>query len=283
MEKMKNILFLLLLIFTGIACTEESFDYNDPTDVAMFSVEARQFFVTDAVTDNVIDLEVCSPVVSDEPRNYVVKLMPGTDPDIDAIEHTNFEIASSLIVTIPAGEYVGTFKLRAFHHTLYNDRDKLVYFTLSSMDEGHPVAAFNNTLTVSLNKVCSASLSDLAGTYTLTSQVSQLGDDKGKVYNLKVYPDPDHADGLIIEKPYSEENMYLRLWLNEMGRYTVVTRQEVYLGPILSTDTQSGIPTDGSASGEFNPCNMRLELTLFAHPKGNASSGMTATEVFVKN
>lgn len=280
---MKNIWFSILLLFLGAACTEEDFNYSDPTDIAMFAAEARQFYVTDAVTDNVIDLLVCSPAVSDVPRNYVVKLVPGTDPDIDAIEHTNFEMASSLVVTIPAGEYYGTFKLRAFHHTLYNDKDKLVYFTLSAMDEAHPVADFNNTLTVSLSKVCSAPLSELAGTYTLTSQVSQLMDDKNKVYNLKVYPDPDHADGLIIERPYSEDNLYLRLWQNETGRYTVVTREEVYLGPILSTDTQSGIPTDGSANGEFNPCSMRLELTLFAHPRGNANSGMTATEVFVKN
>lgn len=280
---MKNIRFLFLLLFVGAGCTEENFDYSDQTDIAMFGSEARQFYVSDAVTDNVIELTVCSPAVSDVARNYVVKLLPGTDPDIDAIEHTNFEMASSLVVTIPAGEYNGTFKLRAFHHTLYDDKDKLVYFTLSAMDEAHPVADFNNTLTVSLSKVCTASLSDLTGTYTLTSQISQLMDDKNKVYNLKVYTDPDHADGLIIQRPYSEDNLYLRLWPNEAGRYTVVTRKEVYLGPILSTDTQSGIPTDGSASGEFNPCNQKLELTLFAHPRGNAYSGITATEVFVKN
>lgn len=275
---MRYIKFALcfIVLFSWGACTEQTYDYNDQTDIAMFALVNQQFTVWNSQPDSIINLEVCSPVAVDHDRKYIVKLIGGTDPDIDAIEHTNFEIVGSLLVTIPAGELIGTFQLKAFHASLLDDADKLVYFELEEYDEKYPVASFNTFMTLALTKACAMPIDAIAGKYALTSSV--LGATKSGV---AIIADPDHADGIIIRNVYAEE-VALQLWPQGAGRYSVSTRGECLLGPILSDDNGKRYNAIGEATGEYNPCNGKLELDFMFYEADHPNQLYNAADTYIR-
>lgn len=282
---MKRLIFIfsVMLGLVSVACTEEDYTYNDPTDIAVFGSKSLTLLVTDEVedADNVMDVPVVSPVISDTDRRYLVKIRRENTRN-EAVQNLNYEFVSSAVVTIPAGEYTGNLKVRVYHTSLLNDMDMVAHLRLESMDENHPVAAFGENMDLYFNKVCVVSIPEIAGVYNLTTMFGPANNDKGLIKNIRIEADPEFEDGLLIIKPYTEENVRLQLWKKHGdGKYSVRTREELFLTQMIAED---GTTADGwgGATGTYDACSGKMLLNFFIHPYGNMTQGQIAQEEFVR-
>lgn len=280
MKRMKINLFLLFCLLLG-ACTEESFDYTDPTDLAMFSLTSGSFLTTDAVEDNVKEFTVASPVVSPVDRAYLVQvLVKGTEEEAE--ENEQYELVSA-IVTIPAGELTGGFKIRAFPQALNEGEEKVAYFSLAAIEKEHPVADFNNTMSVVFRRTCGFSLEDMAGRFDIYTRLVSLGTMENKIVKVAVEADPNVVNGIIVKNPYTEGvDLKMRMWPTEQGNWTV-EMEDVYLTHIVP-DTPLAAPYDvyGYGKGIWYPCMGILLINYYLHLPDDEELIGSVTERFQK-
>ena len=279
MKRMKINLFLLLALCLG-ACTEESFEYTDRTDLAMFSLTSETFLAVDGI-DNVKEFTVASPVISEVDRAYMVKIEEkGTDEEAE--ENEVYEMVSG-IVTIPAGEYTGTFRVRAFPQAMNEGEEQLAYLTLVAVEKEHPVAAFNNTMTIAFGRTCVFAAEDMPGTFDIYTRLLNLGTYDNKIAKVPVVADPDAANGFIVKSPYAEGvDLKMKMWPTDQG-YWEVEMEDVFLTHIVPDDPRRQ-PYDvyGYGRGVWYPCMHGMVINYYLHLEDNDELIGVVTEQFDK-
>lgn len=279
MKCVLTVVFAFLLL--QWSCTEEEYNYDDPTDLAMFSLESGSFVAKQGLADNLKEFWIASSVRVAEDRTYLVQVQ-SKGSDEEAEENEQFELPSS-IVTIPAGELTGSFRLRAWPQALSETEEKVAYLSLVAVDEDHPVADFNNTMSVTLRRTCPFTPADMAGRVDIYTTLLNLGTWENKIARVAVEADPAVSNGFIVKSPYAEgQDLKMRMWEMEQGTWEV-QMEDVFLTRIVPDDPRA-VPYDvyGYGHGMWYPCMRQMVLIYYLHVEGSDEVMATVTERFEK-
>lgn len=282
MYKMKQVIVCIFLLSLGfLSCTQERFIYDDTTDIAMFTSTSELFVAIEGEDDNVMEFKISSPVRTDVDRTYIVKIDMRNSEE-EAKESEQFEFASSAVVTIPAGELSGAFKLRAFAHSLSELQDVVAYLILESTDNAHPVADFNKEMAVVFTRTCAFRLEDFVGKFDIYTTLIDVGNLENKISDVRIDLDPNRENGFIIRSPYEEGvDLYFRMWKTERGTYDVEL-DDSYLTTISSEDGSTSFNVYGFGRGIWYPCMQKMGLNYYLHEDGSTEILSYRSELFEK-
>lgn len=285
MNRVRLMIFLWGLLLTT-ACTEKKYMYSDPTDIAMFSLETESFVAVNGAEDNVKELFIASPVTAEVNRTYLVQVITkGSDEEAEA--EMQYELASSAVVSIPAGELTGSFKVRVFPQALSEGVNKVAYFSLTAVDPAHPVATFKNSMSLMMSATCMFSPEELPGNFNITTTLIDAGTYGNIIYKVPIEADPKVENGFIIKSPYAEGvDLHMKMWPMESGEWEVEI-EDTFLYRSEAVEEENilyeAYDVYGFGRGVWRPCAENIYISWYLHFKDDEEIQEVRTDIFNKN
>lgn len=267
--KLTKIISLLVCLGMAIACTEETFEYSDPSDIATFALPSRTLMAVSGDEEaNIQEILIASPVRAAVPRTYVVKVKETGTSD-EAVEGEDYDILAPIVTILP-GELTGVCRIALHPDKLDETAEKVINLVLSATQADHPVADFGHQMIVRLKKTCAFVPEDLPGIYTIQTALLPSPEGVTTIYDVEIVPDPEVENGFTVIAPYhpaSSVDLKLRLYPMKDGTWQAVVDDV----PLIGLITETGEKKIGWAYGEgvYYPCNKVMLMSWNLHYEGS--------------
>lgn len=154
----KILIAFLCLLFVGSSCKKEGKIIPNQSLVHFQNQTTGNYYILND-PNSVYNVPIGSLTVSDKPRTVTYTVSSPTG----AVAGTQYTIANSGSVTIPAGQATTSIPVKGIFANYPTGRRDTLVFTITGGDE--PVADYNPTFKLVLQKYCNVDITTFAGAY----------------------------------------------------------------------------------------------------------------------
>lgn len=163
---MKKIFALLIVATTLFSCSKtESPIFDGQRRITYFVASSAQLPVV-LNEGGTVSRNIVSSELSDVDRTVEIELVSATLEDPNAFTFTE-------VVTIPAGEYVGTFTVNGFSVDELTTNNELVVFRIAAASDGSDLNGSLQQLEVQMRLVCPVPTDYFVGSYFMEQTSTQ--------------------------------------------------------------------------------------------------------------